>query len=75
MQKIFKIVEVLEVFDLVTDQFAGSQSSATIVVEVFPDYAISTEIRDVRDLDAKVREYAGKESRALLRSNKWGERR
>lgn len=42
-------IEVIEVFDLVTDQFAGSESSATIVVETAPKYANSTEIRDVRD--------------------------
>jgi hypothetical protein len=42
-------VDVIETLKLVSDQFAGTFSSATIVVEIDPRYARSTEIRDVRD--------------------------
>jgi len=42
-------IEVVNTFELIADQFAGSFSSATIVVEVAPGYAGSDEIRDMRD--------------------------
>ncbi|MGC9444427.1 MAG: efflux RND transporter permease subunit [Candidatus Methanospirareceae archaeon] len=42
-------VEVIQTLELVSDQFAGAFSSATIVVESDPRYAHSNEIRDVRD--------------------------
>ncbi len=42
-------VAVIETLKLVSDQFAGAFSSSTIVVEIDPRYARSTEIRDVRD--------------------------
>ena len=42
-------VAVIETLKLVSDQFAGAFSSSTIVVEIDPRYAGSTEIRDVRD--------------------------
>ena len=42
-------VEVIETLVLVSDQFAGTFSSLTLVVEIDPSYAQSTEIRDVRD--------------------------
>lgn len=42
-------VEVVNTYDLIADQFTGSFSSATIVVEVEPRYSGSNEIRDVRD--------------------------
>jgi len=42
-------IEVINTFELIADQFAGSFSSATIVVEAAPGYAGSDEIRDVRD--------------------------
>ncbi len=42
-------VEVVNTFELIADQFAGSFSSATIVVEAAPGYAGSDEIRDMRD--------------------------
>ncbi|PXF50816.1 MAG: hypothetical protein C4B56_07595 [Candidatus Methanophagaceae archaeon] len=42
-------VEVVNTFELIADQFAGSFSSATIVVEAAPRYAGSDEIRDMRD--------------------------
>lgn len=45
-------VEVIETLQLVSDQFAGTFSSSTIVVEVDPSYGQSEEIRDVRDPDA-----------------------
>ncbi len=45
-------VEVVKTYDLITDQFTGSFSSATIVVQVAPRYANSCEIRDVRDPEA-----------------------
>jgi Predicted exporters of the RND superfamily len=42
-------IEVLNTFELIADQFAGSFSSSTIAVETEPRYARSDEIRDVRD--------------------------
>ncbi len=45
-------VEVIETLKLVSDQFAGTFSSATIVVEIDPSYARSNELRDVRDPEA-----------------------
>ncbi|MBN1456207.1 MAG: MMPL family transporter [Methanomicrobia archaeon] len=42
-------VEVIQTLELVSDQFAGAFSSATIVVEIDPGYAQSNEIRDARD--------------------------
>ncbi|RZN37230.1 MAG: hypothetical protein EFT35_06410 [Methanophagales archaeon ANME-1-THS] len=45
-------VEVIETLKLVSDQFAGTFSSSTIVVEVDPRYSNSLEIRDVRDPEA-----------------------
>ncbi len=42
-------VEVIQTLELVSDQFAGAFSSATIVVEIDPSYARSDEIRDTRD--------------------------
>ena len=42
-------IEVIDTFNLIEDQFAGSFSSATIAVETAPGYAQSDEIRDVRD--------------------------
>lgn len=42
-------VEVIQTLELVSDQFAGAFSSATIVVEIDPSYAQSNEIRDARD--------------------------
>ncbi len=42
-------VEVINTFDLIADQFAGSFATSTIVVETEPRYAKSDEIRDVRD--------------------------
>ena len=42
-------VAVIETLRLVSDQFAGTFSSSTIVVEADPSYARSDEIRDVRD--------------------------
>ncbi len=42
-------VEVIQTLELVSDQFAGAFSSATIVVELDPGYAQSNEIRDARD--------------------------
>ena len=42
-------IEVVNTFELIADQFAGSFSSATIVVEAAPGYAGSDEIRDMRD--------------------------
>jgi hypothetical protein len=45
-------VEVIETLKLVSDQFAGTFSSSTIVVEVDPSYSNSSEIRDVRDPEA-----------------------
>ena len=42
-------IEVIETLRLVSDQFAGTFSSLTLVVEIDPSYAQSTEIRDVRD--------------------------
>ena len=42
-------IEVINTFELIADQFAGSFSSATIVVEAAPGYAGSDEIRDMRD--------------------------
>ncbi|MBN1761948.1 MAG: MMPL family transporter [Methanomicrobia archaeon] len=42
-------IEVIATLQLVSDQFAGTFSSSTIVVEIDPSYAQSTEIRDVRD--------------------------
>lgn len=44
--------EVVTTFNLISDQFAGSFSSSTIVVEIAPSYARSDEIRDVRDPEA-----------------------
>lgn len=45
-------IEVIETLKLVTDQFAGTFASSTIVVEVDPKYRTSSEIRDVRDPEA-----------------------
>lgn len=45
-------VEVIETLMLVSDQFAGTFSSSTIVVEIDPSYARSDELRDVRDPEA-----------------------
>ena len=42
-------IEVVNTFELIADQFVGSFSSATIVVEAAPGYAGSDEIRDMRD--------------------------
>ena len=42
-------VEVVETLQLVSDQFAGTFSSSTIVVEIDPSYTHSDEVRDVRD--------------------------
>jgi predicted RND superfamily exporter protein len=42
-------IEVIKTLQLVSDQFAGTFSSSTIIVEIDPSYARSTEIRDVRD--------------------------
>jgi predicted RND superfamily exporter protein len=44
-----KDIEVIKTLQLVSDQFAGTFSSSTIVVESDPSFAHSTEIRDVRD--------------------------
>ncbi len=42
-------IEVVETFELISDQFAGSFSKTTISVQIDPRYARSEEIRDVRD--------------------------
>jgi hydrophobe/amphiphile efflux-3 (HAE3) family protein len=42
-------VEVVNTYDLIADQFAGSFSTSTIAVQTEPRYAKSDEIRDVRD--------------------------
>ncbi|NQE45333.1 hypothetical protein C5S31_04840 [ANME-1 cluster archaeon GoMg2] len=42
-------IEVINTFELIADQFAGSFVTSTIVVETEPRYAKSDEIRDVRD--------------------------
>jgi predicted RND superfamily exporter protein len=42
-------IEVMDTFELIADQFAGSSATATIAVETEPIYAKSDEIRDVRD--------------------------
>jgi len=42
-------IEVIETLRMISDQFAGTFSSSTIVVEIDPSYAPSNEIRDVRD--------------------------
>ncbi len=42
-------IEVINTFELIADQFAGSFATSTIVVETEPRYAKSDEIRDVRD--------------------------
>jgi len=42
-------IEVIDTFNLISDQFAGSFATATIAVESEPRYAKSDEIRDVRD--------------------------
>ncbi len=42
-------IEVVNTFELIADQFAGSFSTTTIVVQTEPRYARSEEIRDVRD--------------------------
>jgi len=42
-------IEVVKTFNLIADQFAGSFSSSTIVVEAEPSYAGSDEIRDMRE--------------------------
>jgi predicted RND superfamily exporter protein len=42
-------VEVVETLRLVSDQFSGTFSSSTIVVEIDPRYGLSSEVRDVRD--------------------------
>ena len=45
-------VEVIETLLLVSDQFAGTFSSSTLVVEIDQSYAKSSEVRDVRDPEA-----------------------
>jgi len=45
-------IEVVKTFNLISDQFAGSFSSSTIVVEAEPSYARSNEIRDMREPEA-----------------------
>jgi predicted RND superfamily exporter protein len=42
-------IDVMDTFNLIADQFAGSFATATIAVETEPKYAKSDEIRDVRD--------------------------
>jgi predicted RND superfamily exporter protein len=42
-------IEVMDTFNLIADQFAGSFATATIAVETEPRYVKSNEIRDVRD--------------------------
>lgn len=42
-------IEVVETFELIADQFVGSLSSSTIIIESKPHYANSSEIRDMRD--------------------------
>jgi len=42
-------IEVINTFELIADQFAGSFTTTTIVVQTEPRYARSEEIRDVRD--------------------------
>jgi predicted RND superfamily exporter protein len=42
-------IEVIDTFELIADQFAGSFVTSTIVVEIAPRYSKSEEIRDVRD--------------------------
>jgi len=42
-------VEVINTFELISDQFAGSFSSSTIAAQTEPRYAKSNELRDVRD--------------------------
>ncbi len=42
-------IEVINTFELIADQFAGSFTKTTIVVQTEPSYAKSKEIRDVRD--------------------------
>ena len=42
-------IEVIDTFELIADQFAGSFVTATIAVQTEPRYAKSDEIRDVRD--------------------------
>ena len=42
-------IEVIDTFELIADQFAGSFATATIAVQTEPRYAKSDEIRDVRD--------------------------
>jgi predicted RND superfamily exporter protein len=45
-------IDVVKTFNLISDQFAGSLSSSTIVVETDPSYARSDEIRDMREPEA-----------------------
>jgi predicted RND superfamily exporter protein len=45
-------IEVINTFELIADQFAGSSTKATIAVQTEPSYAKSNEIRDVRDPEA-----------------------
>ena len=42
-------IEVIDTFELIADQFAGSFATTTIAVQTEPRYAKSDEIRDVRD--------------------------
>ena len=42
-------IEVIDTFELIADQFAGSFVTSTIVVETEPMFSKSEEIRDVRD--------------------------
>ena len=42
-------IEVIDTFELIADQFAGSFVTSTIVVETEPRFSKSEEIRDVRD--------------------------
>lgn len=45
-------IGVIQTFELIADQFAGSFTKATIAVQTEPSYAKSNEIRDVRDPEA-----------------------
>ncbi|MFP4558177.1 MAG: efflux RND transporter permease subunit [Archaeoglobaceae archaeon] len=58
-------IEVVETFELIADQFVGSFSGSTIIIESEPSYANSSEIRDMRD--PEIIQYAGMlEERAEL---------
>ncbi|MHC1635984.1 MAG: MMPL family transporter [Candidatus Methanospirareceae archaeon] len=45
-------IEVVNTYNLIADQFAGSFSRSTISVETSPEYANSMEIRDMREPEA-----------------------